>query len=241
MSRHLKKYAAPTSWPITRKDTVYIAKPSAGPHNMRMSMSLELILRTLGYAKTKREIKKILTTNEILVDGRRIKEPSFPVGIFDTITFKTLKPLLNTVQQDTARVQNHRIVFDDKGKLSLLPIKEEEAKTKITKINGKKTQNKGVLQLNLSDGRNILTKEKNYTVGDTLVIETPSNKIQKHLKLEQGAMIYLIDGKHVTDTGTVKTIEKTTITYTSTTNKHVQTLKQYAYVIGKDKPVITLK
>ena len=114
-------------------------------------------------------------------------------------------------------------------------------KTKITKINGKKIQNKGQLQLNLSDGRNILTKEKTYAVGDTLVIETPSNKIQKHLKLEQGAMVYLIDGKHVTDIGTVKTVEKTTITYTSTTNKHVQTLKQYAYVVGKDKPVITLK
>ncbi|MBI4141824.1 30S ribosomal protein S4e, partial [Candidatus Woesearchaeota archaeon] len=110
-----------------------------------------------------------------------------------------------------------------------------------TKIIGKKMQNKGLLQLNLSDGRNILTKEKNYSTGDTLLIETPSNKIQKHLQLEPGALVYLIDGKHVSDIGTIKTIEQKTITYTNTENKQVQTLKKYAYVVGKEKPLITLK
>jgi len=227
MSEHLKKYMAPQTWPITRKDTVYITKPSPGPHNLHTSMTLDLILRTLKYAKTKREIRKILANNEILIDGRRVQESTFPAGIFDTITFKTLN-------------KHYRIIFDQQGKLSLLPINEEETKTKITKIIGKSIQNKGLLQLNLSDGRNILTKEKNYAVGDTLLIETPSNKIQKHVKLEPGALIYLIDGKHLSDIGTVKTIEQKTITYTSTTNKEVQTLKKYAYAVGKDKPLITL-
>ncbi|MBI4141502.1 30S ribosomal protein S4e, partial [Candidatus Woesearchaeota archaeon] len=105
MSKHLKKYAAPTTWQITRKDSVYITKPSAGPHSIRMSIPISIILKKLGYAKTNKEIKKILTAKEILVDGRQVQESTFPAGIFDTISFKTIK-------------QNYRILFDSQGKLS---------------------------------------------------------------------------------------------------------------------------
>ncbi len=44
MSKHLKKYAAPTSWPVTRKDRVYITKTMPGPHSIQQSLNIALIL-----------------------------------------------------------------------------------------------------------------------------------------------------------------------------------------------------
>lgn len=228
MSKHLKKFAAPTTWPITKKDFVYITKPSAGPHPHRFSMSLDLIIRTLGYAKTKREIKKIMITKEILVDGNRIHDSKFPAGLFDVVSI----PAIN---------KQFRIVFDEKGRLKLLEIQKNEANKKIAKIVGKKILKGGKMQLNLSDSRNILTTDKKFTVGDTLLLEVPSQKIHEHFKLEKGALIYLVDGKHVTDTGLVDDINKQTISYTNAAKQQVKTLKTYAYVVGKTQPAIKLQ
>ncbi len=228
MSKHLKKFAAPITWPITRKDLVYIAKPLPGPHTQEFSLSIGLILRLLGYAKTTREIKKILNTQEILVDSKKIKELKFPAGLFDVVSI----PSQN---------QHFRIVFDDKGKLKLLPIQKDETSKKITKIIGKKMIHGAKLQINLSDGRNFITKEKEYTVGDSLLIELPSQKIIEHLKLEKGACIYLVKGKHQCDIGTLEEINKDTIMYTTANKQKVQTAKQYAYVVGKKQPQIKLQ
>lgn len=228
MSRHLKKYTAPTSWPITRKDTVYITKPAPGPHSHAISMSIDLILRTLGYAKTKREITKIMNTKEIIVDGKKVTDPKFPAGLFDTLSI----PATN---------QHLRITLDAKGRLKMLPIQKNETNKKITKITGKTILAKGKTQLNLSDSRNIITAEKNYQVGDTLLIEVPSQKIQEHFKLQPGMLIYLVDGKHTGDIGVLEEIKNNTITYTNNSKQKVQTLKEYAYVIGKEKPIIQIQ
>ena len=227
MSRHLKLSKTPTSWPVERKKTVFITKPLPGPHSISFGMPLDLLLKDLGHAQTKKEIKQILNTKEIIIDGRRIKESKFPIGLFDTISIP-------------AQNQHFRITFDKQGKIAKIPIQKEETTKKISKVIGKTSLKKGKLQLNLSDGRNILTTDKTISVGDTLLIEVPTQKIQQHFKLEKGALIYLVDGKHVNDTGKIDEIKNETITYTNNTNQKVQTLKEYAYVIGKEKPAIKI-
>lgn len=226
MSSYLKKYAAPPTWAVTRKDTVYITKPSPGPQSIRHSLPLDLILKKLGVATTRREVKRIIHTKEILVDGTRVRDVTFPVGLFSVLTLPTKK--------------HYRILFDANGRLQAQPIPQDEANKKITKIIGQHVLKGGKHQLNLSDGRNILTNEKQVHVGDTLFIDVPTQKIQKTLKLEKGVTIYLVDGKHVADIGTVDEINNETITYTTKANHKVQTLKDYAYVVGTDKPLITL-
>jgi len=228
MSRHLKKYAAPTSWPVTRKDRVYITKTMPGPHSIQQSLNIALILKMLGYAQTTREIKKILNTKEILVDGRKTKEPKFPAGLLDVLSI----PSQN---------QQFRIIYDSKGRLQLAPIKKEEINKKIAKIIGKKALQKGQIQINLSDGRNFITKEKTYNVGDSLLIEVPSQKIIEHLKLEKGSCIYLTDGKHISETGIAEEITPKIITYTNAETQKEQTSTKYACVVGKKQPIITLK
>jgi len=58
MSRHLKRYNAPKSWAIKRKERKYIMRLSPGPHNKKMSVPLNIVLRDmLSLSDTKKETK----------------------------------------------------------------------------------------------------------------------------------------------------------------------------------------
>jgi small subunit ribosomal protein S4e len=132
-----------------------------------------------------------------------------------------------------------RILLNKKGKLFLLPISKEEASIKPCKIRGKKLI-KGKTQLNLFDGKNILVDKDNYKVGDTIIIELPSQKIKEHIAFQKGNLIYLIGGKHTGDVGLIEDIKGNRIVYKKDKSTF-ETLKEYAFVIGKEKSVILLE
>src|SRR3989344_4386394 len=75
VKKHLKRLAAPKTWHITRKTNTYVTKPRPGPHKLENCMPLGLLLKeTLKLANTTREVKKMLNTNEIKIDGKGRKE-----------------------------------------------------------------------------------------------------------------------------------------------------------------------
>ena len=224
---HLARLAAPKTWQIDRKSTVFITKPVSGPHGLQSGMPINVILKEmLKYAATTREVKKILNTNEVKVDGTARKDFRFPVGIFDTLEF----PSIN---------EQFRIILNKSGKLDLVKIKKEEASVKPSKIVGK-TMAKGKLQLNLYDGKNILVSGGNYTVGDSVLLSLPDQKITKHLKLDKKSSIFLVGGKHTGEIGHVEDIIQNKIIYKDSSGNLVETLKKYAFVVGETKPLITL-
>ena len=224
---HLARLAAPKTWQIDRKGTVFITKPVSGPHGLQSGMPINVILKEmLKYAATTREVKKILNTNEVKVDGTARKDFRFPVGIFDTLEF----PSIN---------EQFRIILNKSGKLDLVKIKKEEASVKPSKIVGK-TMAKGKLQLNLYDGKNILVSGGNYTVGDSVLLSLPDQKITKHLKLDKKSSIFLVGGKHTGEIGHVEDIIQNKIIYKDSSGNLVETLKKYAFVVGETKPLITL-
>jgi len=226
MKKHLKRLAIPKSWSVKKRGIVFIAKPNPGPHSIKFGVSLVLIIRDMmGIAKNSKEVKKILHDNEILVDGIRRKELKFPVGFMDVIEFKKNN-------------EYFRIVLK-KSKLNIVVIDKKEAGIKPCRITGKSTL-KGKIQLNLYDGKNILVEKDNYKVGDTIVIGLPKQDIKEHIKLEKGCLIYLIGGKHIGDIGKIEDIISNKITYKRENGDIVETLKKYVFVIGKDKPVISL-
>ena len=96
------------------------------------------------------------------------------------------------------------------------------------------------MQLNLHDGRNILTDKKDFKVRDTLLIELPSQKIVQHLKFEPGSLVFFIAGKKMGQTANLKEIKDDKI-ICKAGGDEFETAKDYAFVIGKDKPVITIK
>ncbi len=226
VKNHLKSLNAPKSWPIHKKENVWVARPNPGAHKLKEGISLLLAMKELlKYAKTKREVRHILNNKIIEVDGKRRKDLDHLVGLMDVITAPDLK-------------ESHRVLFNSKGKLIVHKIDDAESKLKISRITGK-TLLKGKMQLNTSDSRNIFVDKDDYKVGDSLLIELPSQKIKAHLKLEKGAMIYLTGGKHIGSVGNIESLEGKKLTF-KTNGEVYETLNKFAFVVGKDKPVLTL-
>lgn len=229
MSKHLKRYFSPRTWNIKKKGIKYITKPSPGPHKLAMSLPLNVIMRDmLNYSTTNREVKFVVQKKNISVDGIRRKDCKFPVGLFDVLS-------LNDIDE------HFRVILDEKGKIDLIKIKKEESLVKPCKIIGKKII-KGKTQLNLYDGKNIIVVKDGYKLGDVILISMDKKNIQikEHIKLEKDMMIYLTGGKHIGQTGSVQDITSNRIIYKTGNGDIVETLKKYAFPIGKDKPMITL-
>ena len=225
VEKHLSRLAMPKSWHIKRKGIKWVTRPKPGAHPLKLGMPLNLIFRDLlGYAKTTKEVKQLLSNQEVLIDGKRRKDTRFLVGIMDTISIPKIKKFL-------------RVILSKKGKITLFEISESESKIKLCKIKGKSQVNKKI-QLNLYDGKNILLDKGDYKVGDSVVIELPSHKIKDVVKLEKGSLVYLLGGKHISDIGVIEEVKGNKIVY-KRGNDSVETSKKYAFVIGKGKSVIT--
>ncbi|MFH0868471.1 MAG: 30S ribosomal protein S4e [Candidatus Woesearchaeota archaeon] len=228
MSKHLKRYFAPKAWNIKRKGIKYITKPSPGPHKANISLPLNVILRDiLNYANNNREVKLILQKKNVAVDGIRRKDYKFPVGLFDVLS-------LNDVNE------HFRVILDKKGKINLIKVGKDESGLKLCKIIGKNMV-KGKLQLNLYDGKNIFTQEKGYKIGDAVLLSLgQKSEIKENVGLDKGVLIYLIGGKHIGQVGKVQDIIGSRILYKTDAGDIVETLKEYAFPIGKEKPLISL-
>lgn len=232
MSKHLKRYFSPKSWKIKRKGIVYITKPSPGPHKIEMALPLNVILRDmLGYAATNREVKFMLANRDIAVDGIRRRDFKFPVGLFDVLS-------LNDVGE------HFRIILDKKGSIILIKISKDESSLKPCKIIGKSIMKgvEGKAQLNLYDGKNMLVEKDSYKVGDVVLIELSEKnlRIRDHIKLAKDSLVFLTGGRHIGETGKVQDIAGNRIIYKTEKGDVVETLKKYAFPVGKDKPLIKL-
>jgi small subunit ribosomal protein S4e len=227
VKNHLKAIAAPATWPIERKRRVFVVRPQPGTHSLDNCISLNLLLTDiLKLATSKKEVMHILSTKEVMVDGRKVTERSFPVGLLDIISIKDIK-------------KNYRIILDKKGKLRVIEIDEKENAIKPCKIIGK-TLVKGKVQLNLYDSRNILVDKDGYKVGDSIVLSADKKKVTDHLKLEKGNTIFLTGGKKIGTVGTVEDIIENKILYRKG-EEVFETLKKYAFVIGNNKPLIKIE
>ena len=224
--KHLSRLASPKKWNIRKKGIKWVARPLPGAHSLKDGIHLLSIFRDiLEYGSTLKEVKNILSNEEIYIDGKRRKNPRFIVGLMDVIFIPKTK-------------ETFRILLTKKGKLTLLPIDEKEANIKPCKIKGKKAVKKKI-QLNLFDGKNILVDKTDSKVGDTLLIEVPSLKIKDSFALEKGNHIYLTGGKHIGETGILHEISNKTILIKSK-KELIKTSKIHAFVIGKTKPAIKL-
>ncbi len=230
MKKHMKRLAAPKSWPVARKTSKFIIRPLPA-RSKEMAMPANLIIRDiLKHASTAQESNRIIRNNTVLIDGKKISEPRHPVGIMDTFTISEIG-------------ENYRMLLNKKGKLTLKPVSNDEAKLKVCRINRKTTLKKGRLQLGLHDGRTIIAADKGadksggYRTGDSLLLKLPEQEIKSHIKLEKKATVYLLGGKHTGSLGTVEDIKDNKLTI-KIGGHTVETLKKFAIAIGKEKPLI---
>jgi len=241
--RHLRRSVAPPFWPIKRKEHVWTVKPSPGPHGLENSIPLGIIVRDiLGYAKTMREARRIISSRKILVDGRVVTNYKFPVGLMDVLYI-------------SPEDKYYRVVPDPARKLRLVEISASEAGYKIGRIGRKMTVENGSLQFTLHDGRNILVRKDSeiyqkaltFRTFDSLLITVPRQTIQSHIPLDKGNLAIVVEGRNVGFLGRIESIQqvfkrsRALVELRSSSGEVSRTILQYVFPVGIDKPLVTVK
>ena len=222
VKNHLSRLNSPVSWGISRKGIKFATRTSPGPHKLKESITLiVLVEQLLKYGKTRKEVKKILNEGKILINGRVRKEIKFPVGLMDVISV----PALN---------ENFRLFFNSKGKFVLLPIDESEKDLKLIKITGKTLISGGKIQVGTSDGSSLLTDKNDFKPGDSLIVSIKDGKVKEHFSLKKGSKIFIEGGKKKGSVGTLQEFKENNI-IVKTPEGEFETAKRYAFVIEKIK------
>lgn len=236
-----KRLVASKHFPIEKKTKKYTISPRAGPHGKDNCIPLGIILRDiLHVAETGNDIKHILGKRDVLVDGKVRQDKSYPVGVMDVVSIP--------------KTGNNYRVLPKNGKLTPMEITPERAKFKLCRIIGKTNIRGGILQLNLHDGRNVRITLKNpkkpsedeYRAGDTLKVSLPEQKVLEHYKFEKGNAALVTEGVHaglvgkIKEETTTRDIQRTKAVLSSADGQDTTTVKDYVFIIGKEKPEILL-
>lgn len=239
---HLKRLNALKLWKIPRKTMKFVAKPTPGPHKRGAYLPLSLIIRDmLGYAKTLKEVKYILSNRMVLINGKPRISYRFPVGLMDVVEIPENK-------------ETYRLLLVPGVGFTLHPIPKKEASLRLCRIEDKTTLKEGHIQINLSDGVNVLIKVKDpknpsevkYKTKDSLVITNPNNKIKDHIPLREGVYALTVAGKNMGYVGLIKKIEErlgpfaSVVTLFNKKYGEFQTALDYVFPIGLEKPMISL-
>src|SRR3989344_5574237 len=183
---HLKRIAAPKTWPLKRKENMFILRQNPGPHNLKTSMPIGFILKNmLNKTKITRETKKVINDGSILVNGVVRTDHRFPAGLLDTISIPKTG-------------EHFTLLYNRKGKFILANISQDQVDERICRIKNKTTLKNNKIQLNLYDGTNMIVDKNDYKPGDSIILS--KGKIKKHLKLQKGALVYLTGGQHIGET-----------------------------------------
>ncbi|MDP3966343.1 MAG: hypothetical protein Q8Q04_02335 [archaeon] len=177
MTRHLKRHAAPKNWPISRKGTTFVLK-----RNSKGIPILVLLRDFMKIANTRKEVKQAIHKKDLVISNKPVNDEKKSLELFDVLTIVPFK-------------KNYRVILSQKGKYDVEEIKESEAKTKISKVIGKKSLKGKKSQLNLSDGRNYLSDLK-CSIGDSAVVDFDKKNISKILPVKEKSEVLVIGGKH---------------------------------------------
>lgn len=242
-SSGLKRKPAPRFWPIHRKEFTWVVKPSPGPHSLQNCLPLAIVLRDiLGFARTRKEAKTVVSLGKVFVDGKIRGEDNFPVGLMDVISIPDAD-------------KNFRVLPSEKG-LILHPIGKEEASFKLCRIEDRTVVKNGHVQLNLNDGSNVLLKvadENNrqkdaYKTLDTVKISLPEKQIIGHVTMKEKVFAIITGGKNIGKYGKIMEIEKAKakklrnafVTIEDTKGNRYQTILKFVFAIGETEPLISI-
>jgi len=189
---HLKRQKAPKNWPIERKGTAYVVRPNA---NISNGVPVLVAIRDmLKLAQNRKEVKKIIHSKNLLLNGSFARDEKNSVSLFDTLTIVPSN-------------ESYRLSLSEKGKFQIEKINSEEEGYKIAKIINKKVLKGKKTQLNLSDGRNFLSDVK-CDVNDSVLIDLKKKKIEKCLALKEKKDVLVFAGKHAGTKANINKIDK---------------------------------
>ena len=171
---------------VSRKKVKWLLAPAPGAHKKTESISAGVLMRdVLGIAQSAHEAKRILNTGNLLVDGRKVKDVKYSIGLMDIISLPAEK-------------KSYRMSLEG-AKLVPKEISSEHSSRKYLKVTGKHTIRGAKTQLSFHDGRTYLG-DKNVNTGDTCTFSLPEFKLGSHLKFAPGCLCLVTQGKHMGET-----------------------------------------
>jgi small subunit ribosomal protein S4e len=236
----LKRKPAPAFWPIHRKESPWVVKPSSGSHSLRKCVPLTLVLRDmLGVADTRKEGKIIIDQGSVIVNGKVYKKDDIPVGLMDVISL----PVSD---------KYYRVLPSHKG-LYTAPISKEESKFSLLRVENKHTVAGGV-QVIVHDGSVMLVKvadpknptEVTYDTFDTIKVTYPEKEVVTTIKTKEGNMAIITGGKNIGVMGKIVEIEKAEdkkrrhalVLIEDAKGARYQTIMDFVFSIGESSPMI---
>jgi small subunit ribosomal protein S4e len=238
----LKRKPAPRLWPIHRKEYVWVAKPSSGPHSLDKCLTLTLVLRDiLGMAQTRKEAQTIVNQGKVFVNGIVRRKDDFPVGLMDVVTMPDAYKFF-------------RIMPYKKG-LYLNPILKDEASFKLSRVEDKTIVNGGHIQYRLHDGSTMLVKvadpknphEDVYETFDVLKLSLPEKQALECVNVKEGNFAAITGGKNIGVQGKIVEIEKTEakkrrnalVIVEDEKGNRYQTILNFVFSLGTPMPLAT--
>jgi len=231
MTNHQKRLSVPQSWPVERKEETFTVKAGAGPHGEDGVPLLILLRDVLGYVDSRKEARYALNQHNVVINGTPATDEERPVGMFDIVAFRE-------------REEFYRVFPDEGGRLTLTPIDEDAAGSKLGKIIGKHNVSGGDVQLTLHDGQTLLVDETaDYAVDDSIVVGNEDDDIVAHFVYEEGALATAVAGQHA---GQIGSIDDITVTPSSAQNNvtldaldaeaadSFETIEEYVVVIDEN-------
>ncbi len=233
-SNHMSRIASPSSWKVMRKSIKWVAKTSPGPRRVETSIPLVVFLRDVeGMIENKRELKFLLNSKSILINGKIYNDTNFPVGLFDVISFPSIK-------------KHYRAVLNDKGKLISKEIPAKESNLLLLQIKNKKIIRGGKLQMTLSNGWNIIGQKKG-AVSDSVLYDLSSNKIKEVISYKSGSKVYFTNGKRAGTIANFKdqkelgVLKRNKLAILEIEKEIVESSMNNLMVVGDKKEAITVK
>ena len=229
----MKRLTAPRSWDIPRKSSRFIFKPTAGPHQTVAAYPLGVVIRDLAsMANLTKELKFMVKTGKVLVDGKKMRTPRFPAGLFDVIS----------VPMEGA---DFRLVPSPKG-LVLAKVGADEAKTKLCRVRSKTKVKGGHIQYGLHDGRSLVDDKLNLSPGDALLIEVPTQKVIGQTRLAKGSIGLVLSGDRAGQLGNIAEVKKGTISREKMVkitlpSGEAEIPSRLVFPVGAEKALITVE
>eukprot|EP01035_Chromulina_nebulosa_P020061 gene20061-26046_t len=231
--KHLKRLNAPKHWLLSKLDGIFAPRPSQGPHKLRESLPLILILRNrLKYALTGKETKYICMQKLVKVDGKVRTDPTFPAGFMDVVEIPKSG-------------DQFRLIYDTKGRFVLHKISDEEKKYKLGRVKRQEITNKKVPVIVTHDGRTIRYPDPDIKVNDVVKIDITTGKVVEFIKFEVGKLAMITKGRNTGRVGTILHVEKhpgsfNIVTVRDSKGHSFSTRQENVFIIGNDEPAISL-
>ena len=164
---------------------------------------------------------------KIKIDGKTRTDVKYPVGFMDVVSI-----------EETG--EHFRLLYDTKGRFSMIRIDPEEAKFKLCKVKKQIIGANGVPYVVTHDGRTIRYPHPAVSSNDTVKVDLSTGEIVDYTKFEQGNPVMITGGRNTGRVGVITHTERHDggfpIAHLRDVKGHLfATRMVYAFVVGKGK------